>query len=76
MNQQQKGASNANQIKQASNQPRGAAERGGYDWPSNRTITSAIEWFERRGKWVPPARGLDTPPPQNEVDAVRRIGDG
>lgn len=75
MNYHQKGASDANQIKQASNQPRGAAER---------TITSAY-LIDRDGQWwqlwhdgerLQATRGLDTPTPQNEVDAVRGKWDG
>ena len=75
MNQQQKGASNANQIKQANDHPRGAAERA-------RTHAYLID---RDGQWwqlwsndqqLSATRGLDTPAAQNESDAVRRIGDG
>ena len=65
----------ANQIKQANDHPRGAAEHA---------ITSAY-LIDRDGQWwqlwsndqqLSATRGLDTPAAQNESDAVRRIGDG
>ena len=75
MNQQQKGASDANQIQQASNQPRGAAGHA----------TTHAYLIDRDGQWwqlwsddqqLQATRNLDTPPPPNEGDAVRRIRDG
>lgn len=72
----------ANQIKQASNQPRGAAERGGYDWASHRAISDYIRrFYTPQWRWcddeqLQVTRDLDTSPPQHEGDAVRRIGDG
>ena len=72
MNHNQKGASDANQIKQASDQPRGAA---GSRVLKYLTIIDAIRWFERRGKWVPPTRNLDTSTSSNEGDALRRVRD-
>ncbi len=58
----------ANQIKQASDQSRGAA---GSRVLKYLTIIDAIRWFERRGKWVPATRNLDPPTPPNEGDALR-----
>ena len=64
----------ANQIKQANDHPRGAAERA-------RTHAYLID---RDGQWwqlwsndqqLSATRGLDPPATQNESDALRRIGD-
>lgn len=72
MNQQQKGECDANQIKQANDHPRGAAD-GPY------TIHSVIV-LDRDGQWwqlwhdserLQATRGVDTPTAQNESDAVR-----
>ena len=71
----ERGECDANQIKQADNYPRGAAER-----PSTYAYL-----IDRDGQWwqlwsndqqLSATRGLDTPTTQNESDALRRIGDG
>lgn len=65
----------ANQIKQASDQPRGAAGRA----------TTHAYLIDRDGQqwriWggdqqLSATRGLDTQTPPNEANALRRIGDG
>lgn len=72
----------ANQIQQASNQPWGAAERGGYDWTSHRAISDYIRrFYTPQWRWcddeqLSATRGLDTPTAKDEADAVRGIGDG
>ena len=61
----------ANQIKQADNYPRGAAERA---HPSTYLIDRDGQWWQLCGggdQQLSATRGLDTPAAQNESDAVR-----
>ena len=65
----------ANQIKQANDHPRGAAERTRthaylIDRDGQRWQLCGVEYQQ-----LPITRGLDPPATQNESDAVRRIGD-
>lgn len=70
MNQQQKGECDANQIKQANDHPRGTV--GGRVHPSAYVIDRDGQWWRICGgdQHVSTARGVDTPTPQNESDAV------
>ena len=63
----------ANQTKQASDQPRGAAGDtiGGY---SNADIRATLIFWDYTGgefQQLPSPRDLDTPTPPNESDALR-----
>lgn len=69
----ERGSIDANQIKQASNQPRGAAG----DTPQPVTYAYIID---RDGQWwqlwgadqqLQATRGLDTPTPPNQANALR-----
>lgn len=70
MNQQQKGECDANQIKQANDHPRGAAERA-------LTIAYLIDrdgqWWQlwHDGERLQATRNLDSPTAQHEGDALR-----
>ena len=70
----------ANQIKQASDQPRGAT-RAGFDYPTHASITDILDRDGQRWKYwyvdeqLQTAGGLDTPTPPNESDALRRVRD-
>ena len=67
----------ANQIKQASNQPRGAAgdKRTRIHKLIANIITGRVK-FRSDISCLPSAGDLDPPTPSNESDALRRIGDG
>ena len=75
MNQQQKGASNANQIKQANDHPRGAAEHDCSIYLDTIQCTVTQQWNDVTAVILQITRDLDTSTPQNESDALRRIGD-
>ena len=77
MNHNQKGASDANQTKQASDQSRGAAGDtiGGY---SNADIRATLIFWDYTGgefQQLPSPRDLDPPTPPNQGDALRGVGD-
>lgn len=77
MNHNQKGASDANQIKQASDQPRGATSHTPQPVTYAYIIDRDGQWWQLWGadQQLQATRGLDTPTPPNQGDALRGVGD-
>lgn len=69
MNHNQKGASDANQIKQASNQPRGAAGDTLPNYSAADIRATLIGWGS--DEQLSTTRNLDPSTPPNEGDALR-----